>query len=1118
MGRLSRFALALVCALAALPALASAQGGTTVAGRVTSDAGVPLNSASVFIEGMSIGTLTKEDGRYSFIVPAARATGQQVTITARLIGFRAKSASITLSPGTVTQDFVLPANPLRLGEVIVTGAGTTSAREKLGNVINTVDSSAIRRSNETNIVNAMAGKAPNVNIVSQGGEPGASSYINIRGLKSLTGTGQPLFVVDGVPIDNSVNLAEDPTGGVVSPNRASDIDPADIESVEILKGAAAAAIYGARAGDGVVLITTKSGHAGATRYALHSNYSWDDVNHSIPLQRSFSQGSSPTSPAFCSGEDCSLTSSSYGPRLEQDSIVAAFTNGTCDATCAQGKFNTMYPNGIQTFDHFNELFHTGHVFDNTLTASGGNDRTTFYMSAGRTDQNGTIIGPNNWYNRSTVRLKANHRLLDRLNIGGNFAYVDARGAFTQKGSNVSGLLLGSLRTTPAFSNFPYLDPDTHLHRSYRFPEPSAASGQAGRGYDNPVFVVYEDKNDGNTNRAYGNINADYEPTDWLKFNYALGADYYTDYRLDGLAPTSSGFSTGEVFRSDFTNLQVDHNLVATLSHTFSPNIAGTLTLGQNLNARRYTENDVNGQELLAPLPFSLQNTVSTAPLFERKFTIHTESYFGQATVDLYNQLFLTGSLRNDGFSTFGESNQRAWYPKVSAAWTFTNALGNTEQKGLLSFGKLRASYGEAGVEPDPYQTETLLVAGGQFGTGYGDVQNATQGSNGGLFTSSTIGNNALKPVRVEETEVGVDLGFFDQKADLGLTYYFDNSKDVILPVTIAPSSGFSLLVANAAHLRNLGYEMTLNVRPYTTTNFAWDFGLQWAKNNGKVLDLAGAQFVENVNQFAGTFTGAVGASSLGYPILTLRGNDFVRCGRGLVDIADNNGANIPDVDAACNGAPNGALYIDATGFPVVDPTDRVIADPEPHWTGSIRTSLRYKKWQISGLVDHKQGGQVWDGTRGALYQFGTHKDTEIRGGTFVFGPATDAAPSYPFFGGGAVAGPGAGTPVVIDAGSWFQSNGSGFGPVATPFIEDGTYTKLREISVAYTFDQPWVSRTLSLSSIDLRLSGRNLKTWTDYRGIDPEANLGGAAVAFQGIDYFNNPQTRSIVVSVGLNR
>ena len=733
--------------------------------------------------------------------------------------------------------------------------------------------------------------------------------------------------------------------------------------------------------DGVVLITTKSGHPGGTHYSLNSNYSFDKVNRSIPLQREFAQGSGGVT-ASCAGPGCRLSSSSFGAAVGD----------------------------APTYDHFGEIFDNGHSSDNTLTASGGNDKTVFYVSGGYTDQEGVILGPNDNYKRTTVRLKATQHIFDRLTVGGNFSYVDTKGNFIQKGSNVSGLMLGAMRTTPTFNNFPYLDPATNTQRSYRYPSPVLDDNTSGRGYDNPLFVIFQDPNTGETGRTYGNINLNYDATDWLKFDYTLGADYYSNQLLDALAQSSSSFATGEIFRTDGNNLQIDHNLTATLSHTFSPTFSGTLTLGQNLNSRRFRETDVNGQNLVAAQPFNLQNTTAWIPT-EFKSLVHSESYFGQASADLYNQLFLTAALRNDGFSTFGNSNPRAWYPKASAAWTFTNALGKTDQKGVFSYGKLRAAYGETGKEPTVYSTQTVLVAGGQFLSGFGDFLNATQQTNGGLFSSAAAGNPDIKPEREKELETGVDLGFLDQKVDLGLTYYRNNSVDVILPLPIPLSSGFSTQLENGAKIRNSGYEATINVRPVTRPDFSWDFGLQWSKSRTTVLDLKGAEFVENVAQFGGTFAGATGAATLGSDI-GLRGNDFVRCGRGLTVDDDNIDSDV------CQGAPKNALYIGADGFPVLDPTDRVIADPDPHWTGSIRTSLRFHKVQLSALVDHKQGGDVWNGTRGALYNFGTHKDTDIRGGNVTFGK------DYPFLT-GPVVGPGAGTPVVIDQ-DWFQGLGSGF--------------------------------------------------------------------------------------------
>ena len=300
---MQRHLLSAITALALTATVAFAQSGTTITGRVTSDVGAPLGGAAVFIAGTNIGAQTNDDGSYTFVVPASRATGATVTLTARVIGYTARSVSIALTPGaTLNENFTLPVNPFHLGEVVVTGAGMSTTRERLGVTINRVDSSALRRSNEPqNIIAALAAKAPNVNVRTQSGEPGAGASVVIRGEASLTGTNQPLFVVDGQPIDNqtistsflAVNLGNlsDRQGGTVTPNRAADLNPADIESIEILKGSAASAIYGARAANGVVLITTKRGHAGVTRISVSSTLSFDKPRLVDFLQHDYAQGS-----------------------------------------------------------------------------------------------------------------------------------------------------------------------------------------------------------------------------------------------------------------------------------------------------------------------------------------------------------------------------------------------------------------------------------------------------------------------------------------------------------------------------------------------------------------------------------------------------------------------------------------------------------------------------------------------------------------------------------------------------------------------------------------------------------------------------------------------------------
>jgi TonB-linked SusC/RagA family outer membrane protein len=1083
---LPRFAL-VALTLALWPAAATAQQGATVTGQVTAESGGPLPAVSVFIEALSVGSTTDENGRYTFSIPGARVNGQTVRITARRIGYTVRTATITVTPGEIRQNFVLGANPLRLGDVVVTGAGTSTEVQKLGNVRNEVDSTSIQKSNESNIVNALAAKAPNVEVTSQSGEAGASSAIRMRGERTVNGTGQPLFIVDGQPIDNTTIATGDPTASTAAPNRASDINPADIESIEILKGAAAAAIYGARAGQGVVLITTKSGRPGGTRYSLRSTSSADEVNTDYPIQHEYGQGSGGSAPT-CSGPGCRLTSLSWGPKL---------------------------PAGTKTYDHFKELFRTGSTFDNVLSASGGNDRTLFYISGERLDQKGIIVGPNNWYKRSSVRLKASHRLTDRFNVGGNVAYVDSRGSFIQKGSNISGLLLGGLRTPPDFNNKPYQvnlvsasgDTVHGIHRSYRYPNPTITSKSTPvtRGYDNPLFVANEFENTGDVGRAFGNVSLDYDALDWLSAHYKLGADYYADERLEGFPLTASNSPTGLVNRADFTNLQIDHNLLVTASKTFSDALAGTLTLGQNLNSRRFRQLYATGTELIAEKPFQLDNTIqSNLQSNEYESLVHNQAYFAQLTTDLWNQLFLTGAIRNDGSSTFGKSKPRHWFPKGSIAWNFTDRV---PFRGVIPSGKLRAAYGEAGQEPPVYSTLSGLVSQNFVDGWISNGLSTTQAGIGGLATSSIRPQPNLGPEVSKEFETGIDLGLFRNYSDLSFTYYNSKTVDVILFTPQAPSTGYLQQASNAGTITNKGVEVVLNIRPVTTSSFSWDVGLQYAKNNNKVVDLKGISAVDLPT--GGYFTGAVGAAVAGSHNGVLRGFDFARCGYGLV-LGD--GTN---VDSECGSAPRGALYLAADGFPRVDETTRIIADGNPDWTGSVRTNVTvFSRVHLSALLDIKRGGQIWNGTKGALTNFGTHTATLNRDQTVQFGK--NYMPAHPGAS-GPVGGPGVGVPVVLDQG-WYQGDGSGFGSVSAQFVEDGSYSKLREVSIAYTIDNPGLLRGAGLSSIDLRLAGRNLYTWTKYSGIDPETNLGGAEVAIRGVDYFNNPQSRSFVFSVALNR
>lgn len=1080
-------------ALALSPKTAAAQEPATLTGVVTNQQGAPIASASVFIVGMNFGTLTNAEGRYAFTVPASRVTGQTVTVTASLIGFSSRSSTVTLRQGLQTINFTLAEDPLKLAEVVVTGQGTRQERRKLGVAINTVEGAAISRANETNAIAALAGKAPNVEITSNSGDPGSSAYIRIRGAASITGGTQPLFVVDGTPIDNSAHRIEGSHAGTVTGSGVLDLNSEDVENVEILKGAAAAALYGSRAANGVILITTKKGRPGQSRVTYRTTYSHDEVNATVPLQTRYGRG------LVCGALSAAAQASrKCGPNDD----ISPNTPVT---------WGEELPAGTPIYDHANEVLQNGARFENNLTFSGGSERTTYYLSAGRTDHEGSIVG-NQEYKRTTVRLKATHAFLDQLTIGGNVAYTDGAGDYIQHGSNISGIWLGALRTPPEFNNQPYLDPETGLHRSYRMPNPTTLA--VGRGYDNPFWIANEITNNADVGRFFGNINADYSPFSWLTLNLTVGGDYRNDERQTLYPKSSSSFPKGQLIRANLVDVRYDESFTATATRQLTNRISGSLTLGQNMNHREHRRFQVDGSNLIFGTE-QLDFVVTPTPN-EYREVVRTDGYFGQAQVDLYDRLTLTGNLRLDGSNTFGRQDSRFLYPGLSASFRFQDLVGFD----VLSFGRLRAAWGVTGRQPPVFSNISGFTKG-FFGDGWlGDgIQSIFRGQEG-VVREGTAGNPNIEPERETEFEGGLDLAFLNERVSLGVTYYNRKTEDAILGKPVPTSTGFFSRWENAASWTNKGWEATLDLFPVRSKNFSWSVGANWGRNRSCVLDLGGAGDV-----YLAGFTGS-GVSLVAprdkedpegscYQWGVFFTDDFVRFGRGeMVD-----GVNI---DATFPDASPGAIYVAEDGFPVYDADLNVTGDPNPDWTAGIRTSMTFfNALRVTGLLDIRMGQDAWNGTKGALFYFGTHRDTEPMHGAgvaHVFGcgdpnkgtATTCANPEN-------VGGPGAGTEVRLNWNTWVLNNiGSGFTGPSVQYIEDASYVKLREISVAYTLPSSVLAR-FGFSAAEITMAGRNLHTWTDYSGIDPENNLWGNSSG-RGIDYFNNPQTRSWVVGVSITR
>jgi TonB-linked SusC/RagA family outer membrane protein len=1090
------------------PALA--QQALTLRGTVTSAAGLPLDIAQIVVPSLGLGTQTRDDGRYVLTIPVTLATGQTVMVTARALGYKAKTVSVVLQAPLADVSFTLEANPLQLGEVVVTGAGTTREVEKIANARSSVDSGMIEKSGETNVLAAISAKAPGVNVTSNAGDPGASASIRIRGANTIGRPSDPLIVVDGVPVDNSTNTVATldpqtggPQGGVASPNRAIDINPDDIASMEILKGAAAGSIYGARAGQGVILITTKSGRSGATITTFRSQYGVSDVNRFPDLQRQYGEGTG--------------------------GVADPCSSGQLGLDCLTDGFSWGQPLTGATYDHTNEVFQTGGMTDNTLSISGGDAKTTFFASGTYTDQNGPIVGPHDYLHRTSVRLKADHEIAPTLRLNGNVQFANTNQDAVQKGFNFSSITWTSWLTPPNFNNRPYLDPKYGVQRSFRFPLPSPVFADSSKGYDNPFFSAYDNQSSTSTNRLVGSIGTTWQTFPWLTFQYTLGVDYAHDNRIQGepLGNSQTALPTGQVLSLNLDHWQLDHNLSGTAKWSRGPNVEGTFTLGQNLNARSEQITGIVGDGLFQDFQYSLNNTnAERSPVLNAQAYIHNDGYFSQGTLDLAQQLFLKAGVRYDGSSTFARSNQYAWFPSVSAAWEFTKLFHPRGVSNVLSFGKLRVAYGESGTEPAPYQTVHFYQAASAFNDDF-SAANLAEFLNGqsGLFSADTLPGN-LKPERTQELEGGGDFGLFGDKSDLSLTYYHKSTNNVILPIVVAASSGATNQWANGASIRNDGIEASLNVRPIQNKLLSWEIGGTYAANWNKVLSLSGLQFIPygglgNFGNVSGSGGNAV--TLLGGSVDNFFGYDYVRCGNGvaLVDA----GGNPYSVDTHCSASQkrHHALFIadanlaannstEGAGYPILDPSQRGIGNPDARWTGNIHSTVRIKHFTVSALVDIREGGSVYNATLQTLDYYGASAEAgQLRNKNVVFGSSFMSGP---------IAGPGAGTPAVLDQ-TFFQNYRGAIlpSPYATaPFIVDGSFVRLREISVGYTFQGRFLSHNLGLGSIDLRVAGRNLAIWTKYKGADPEVSAGGAESGVQGIDYFGTPQTRTFLFTLTITR
>lgn len=743
----------------------------TISGTVTDAAdGSPIVGANVLLKGTTIGTITNIDGNYQLSV-----SGEENTLTISYVGYE----SIDIEVGNrTTVDISLNADIETLSEVVVTAFGIRQERKSLGYSVQEINSEKIRETNQPNPLNALRGRVSGVNISSSSGAPGAGSDIVIRGINSLNpnANNQPLFVIDGIPVSNETAITGGRGGANFSnTNRFADINPADIESISILKGPAASALYGLRAANGAVVVTTKSGKAGKTAFNFKTSYSIDDVYRRPDMQKKYGRG----------------------------------YNGIYNPTDYRAD-GPPIPAGEEVYYQWDQLFEKGHQFQNDFSFSGGNESATFYGSLGRLDQSGVV--PNSDFERTTVKIAGSLKATEKLTIDGSANYINSDGTNPRMGVGGAGVISYATRYAPDVNMGEVLNADG---TPYRY------SIQL----ENPFYFADNAYQSEKLNRFIGNLGFDYGITDWLNVNYRVGIDNYSNERFLIARPSLliSGSTRGSVSEQILTYREINSNLLLSTEQQLTEDLGLSVTLGNQVTNINTTDVVGSGTNFILP-EFSSVNNLGEYSVRSFPTERNIIGVFADAKLNYRETIFLNITGRNDWSSTLPEQNRSFFYPSVSLGYVFTETFGLANNP-VFNFGKIRASYAEVGKDASPY------LIGNYYST-----MTPFRGV-AGVDRDGSIGSEELKPERTKAFEFGLDLAFINNRLRLDATYAIQNSVDQIVPIPTSRATGFTSYVTNAGEIQNRVVELLLDANIVRTADFNWNTTFNWTRLRGEVLSM-----------------------------------------------------------------------------------------------------------------------------------------------------------------------------------------------------------------------------------------------------------------------------------------
>ncbi|MEO6316294.1 MAG: SusC/RagA family TonB-linked outer membrane protein [Chitinophagaceae bacterium] len=1001
----------------------------TISGKVTDETGKVLPAITVQVKGNNQGSATDNDGNYRL---AAALKAGDYTVSFSGVGYESRTAALRVGTSlSYTLDAVLTTRVSKLDEVIVTGTSAGTTRRQLGSYISSVNADELTKGATGNVLAALQGKTAGAQISQNSGDPAGGMSVRLRGISSISSSSEPLYIIDGVIVNNATNRVTNTQSGydgtsfigAIGQSRMSDINPQDIDRIEVLNGAAAAAIYGSRANAGVVQIFTKRGKTGAPKVNFSTSIISSSLRKKIGVNQAPLKFGGPTD----------------GPgAVTQDILTPALTSTT----------------PVTRYDYQDYIFRSALGTDNTVSVSGGTDKTKYYVSGSYFFNQGIV--KNTDFQRFSFRSNVDQVLNKWLSFNIGLNYVNSSANEKPDGNS----FYSPMNSVTIIGNFHDIQQRDALGNI-------KAVGERGRA--NPVSVIEDIKQKQTTNRVIANLGFKLKPINHLSIDYTMGIDNYAQYGTTYIPPFAYNVSTAfwgggptldptqNGYASAATNnfFAINHDLNATYNIDISKDINSVTQVGfsQQYEKNTYILSQGRG---LAPFVQTVNGASTIIPGTDDRSEISVSGAFVQQNFKYRNQFFVTGAVRLDGSSVFGEKQRNQVYAKASGSYVISGTdfwakLGVSKWWDLL---KLRVAYGQSG-------NLTGIGAYSRFNT-YAATSYIGRTS---LTSSGTLANENVKPERQQELEFGTDLSFFNNRLGLTVNVYNKKVKDLLISRFIAPTNGFSSLQDNFGSLENKGFEIVLTGAPVATKNIRWDITAIYNHNRNKAINIGQALNLLSTN------AGAPVAIIQGQPIGVFYGTFF----------ATNNGeqlktpAGIPTIEL---GVQNSVLAYTAgrgtNGLPTGATLRKILGDPNPSYSGSIVNEVTYKKLGLRVQLDYLQGADVWNADWRTRQGVGNGKVAEQE-----------------------------------DLGQVPRGYVAGVYAIEEWRIDDGSYVKLRELSLSYDF-----GKVKSISNITVSFSGRNLISWDNYKGYDPEVNAGGQSTILRGIDFGAVPIPKTFSLGV----